>query len=426
MENIWGLLGAEVIPHLRRTRTLGVGASVRSFNDLAVPGIGGVWYGKQLLLSTLGVRVAEAVRAKGGRVNNIEMTNAIEALACWAAFNSIGWERHERLRGNNKLKRRGDDFSFSRVRQRDFYVTQPMRMTTVEALPALGFVESASARFNAFTCSADGIAFVDEALKGYRPYRRTVVEHLAMWPFFPNHQLNTEQLHNALSPLVDLSDSANAMLRERLLQGGNESDKDRQRRVNAIQWVDEIAKTQRLSDGWSRRPSAIDEDHWADLEAGASFFMTRDAALALLNAVEIQIAIKVKRKVSLLDRVPSILLPLLDNLRSAAHQFLALNHGNVEANKFCRECAASDAREILRALITRDGHVLKVVGDEIHPGAAFADADAASNDLTDFDPLAQYGLFPSGISRRVIRLYRLHLDANAEIARAHGAGKEFI
>jgi len=33
-----------------------------------------------------------------------------------------------------------DDFSFRRVRQRNFYVTQPMRMATVQALPALGFV----------------------------------------------------------------------------------------------------------------------------------------------------------------------------------------------------------------------------------------------------------------------------------------------
>lgn len=56
---IWGLLGPEFLPNARRTRTLGLGVSVRLFNDLAVPGLGGVWYGKQLLLTTLGVAVAE-------------------------------------------------------------------------------------------------------------------------------------------------------------------------------------------------------------------------------------------------------------------------------------------------------------------------------------------------------------------------------
>ena len=50
----WGLLGPETLNGERRTRTLGVGAAVRCFNDLAVPGTGGVWFGKQVLLATLG------------------------------------------------------------------------------------------------------------------------------------------------------------------------------------------------------------------------------------------------------------------------------------------------------------------------------------------------------------------------------------
>ena len=36
----WGLLGPEILANERRTRTLGLGAAVRSFNDLAVPGLG--------------------------------------------------------------------------------------------------------------------------------------------------------------------------------------------------------------------------------------------------------------------------------------------------------------------------------------------------------------------------------------------------
>ena len=148
LNSSWGLLGPEFLPNARRTRTLGLGASVRRFNDLAVPGLGGVWYGKQLLLATLGVAVAENARSRGAKVQNIEMANSIEALACWLAFKSNGWNSDARLRGNTKFQGK-DDFSFRRVRQRNFYVTQPMRMTTVQALPALGFVESDGARFNA-------------------------------------------------------------------------------------------------------------------------------------------------------------------------------------------------------------------------------------------------------------------------------------
>jgi hypothetical protein len=64
----WGLIGPGALPSERRVRTLGVAASVRRFNELAVPGIGGVWFGKQLFLATLGVKVAElATRPKSRR-----------------------------------------------------------------------------------------------------------------------------------------------------------------------------------------------------------------------------------------------------------------------------------------------------------------------------------------------------------------------
>ena len=65
MSDMWGLLGPETLPSLRRTRGLGIAASVRRFNDLAVPGLGGVWFGKQIFLALLGVAVAEYVRAWG-------------------------------------------------------------------------------------------------------------------------------------------------------------------------------------------------------------------------------------------------------------------------------------------------------------------------------------------------------------------------
>jgi len=63
----WGLLGPETLASERRTRTLGLGATVRAFNDLAVPGLGGVWFGKELLLATLGVAIAERIRNSGTR-----------------------------------------------------------------------------------------------------------------------------------------------------------------------------------------------------------------------------------------------------------------------------------------------------------------------------------------------------------------------
>ena len=39
-----------------------------------------------------------------------------------------------------------------------------------------------------------------------------------------------------------------------------------------------------------QKPDELDDAHWRDLRAGALFFASRDAALAVLDAVEAHIA----------------------------------------------------------------------------------------------------------------------------------------
>jgi hypothetical protein len=81
---------------------------VRQFNQLAVPGLGGVWFAKQIFLATLGVRLADRLRSTSANVKAIEIANAVEALACWCAFSSNRWASDSRLRGRQKLAGRGE------------------------------------------------------------------------------------------------------------------------------------------------------------------------------------------------------------------------------------------------------------------------------------------------------------------------------
>ena len=414
MEGRWGLLGPEFLSNARRTRTLGLGASVRSFNDLAVPGLGGVWYGKQLLLATLGVAVAEEARSRAAKVQNIEVSNAIEALACWLAFKSNGWNRDARLRGNTKLQSK-DDFSFRLVRQRNFYVTQPMRMVTVQALPALGFVKSDSERFNAFHCSAVGRRFVEEVTKNNRPHKRAVIDHLTRWVRGENGKpANSIPLLEALSPLTRLPEHAIPLLRERLIQGGIESDEDKLRRGNALAWVEALRtnKPDRLT--WAQRPKEISEAHWHDLHAGALFFETREAAIATLDAAEAHIG---NQGGGQFLSVPKTLNPALEKLKSAAQKYLDIGHADNEANKFCRECVNDDPSSILRSLVERDGHVLRLVGDEVKPGPAFrgSTTQVSADDEDQETPQAGSIPLPEGISYRVRNLYLLNLDMCGEL-----------
>jgi hypothetical protein len=215
----WGLLGPEALSSERRTRTLGLGATVRSFNDLAVPGLGGAWFGKQLFLATAGVAIAERVRNSGKRVQNIEVANAVEALACWLALGVNGWNRDPRLRGATKMRDK-TDLSFANMRKPSFYVTQPMRQATVQPLRALGLVESSGERFNAFICTLLGHDFIHAVCADFNPHNRCVLDHLVGWAKGAHDNVtHSWQLTQALTPLDPMSNSAREFLRERIVQG---------------------------------------------------------------------------------------------------------------------------------------------------------------------------------------------------------------
>jgi len=417
MNNTWGLLGPEFLPNTRRTRNLGLGASVRSFNDLAVPGLGGVWYGKQLLLATLGVAVAETARSRGTKVQNIEAANAIEALACWLAFKSNDWGTDARLRGSTKLQGK-DDFSFRYVRQRNFYVTQPMRMATVQALPALGFVESDGSRFNAFHCSTAGKDFIEQATAGYRPRNRTIIEHLTLWVQMKENNVDTDALRQVLSPLEPLPNELIPLLRERLIQGGNELPEDKKRRTNALTWVESLRRDKPDRLMWTQQPVMISEEHWHDLQSGALFFEVRDATITALDTLEAHIGGRSNgQPYSLKEPIPDALKAPIEKLKSAAREYLDAKHVNEDAKKFCNECIADNSSRILRSLVGRDGHVLRLLGDEIKPGPAFRGVapQATADDQDQETPHARNIPLPANISNRMRNLYRLNLDMLGEL-----------
>jgi len=405
----------------RRSRTLDLGAAIRRFNELAVPGIGSVWFGKQLLLAATGIHVAGLARRTGTPVSNVECANAVEALGCWLGLQQRRWEQDRRLRGRGKLPRQ-HELDFRSVRKKSFYVVQPMRMATVLAMQPLGLAHASSRRFNAFELTDEGRAFVDAAFEGFTPYRRDVTGHLALWAHGQESRMTTPPLQSALSPCAPLSGSAPALLRDRLLRGGSgEPATQSQRRRAALEWVESM-RTQPAATDWRARPAQISEAHWADMRAGAALFATRDAAIELLDALERHIACMPKERWSLHDAVPPPLQSAQASLNQSATAFLQLQHPDPEANAFCRECAQGSAAQMLGRLVERDGRVLRRVGDEVRPGSAFRRQTPAIShdeaaDLGDTPGLQDpSGLqWPSDISFRIRNLHLLNLDLHGEL-----------
>lgn len=414
---IWGLLGPELLPTTRRLRTLGLGSTVRFFNDRAVPGLGGVWFAKHPVLALLGVHVASQCDR-----SNLEVANAIEALGSWLAIHRLNMKQDPRIRGHRKLASVAEsDLVYSRVRRPGFHVSQPMRMATVQTLPALGLVNAGSARFNAFECTTAGHELMRAFTDAYRPSNASLVGLLERWIAGDATFKITDTLSRALASTVPLPTEAIGLLHERLQRGGDlEAPADSARRRAALAWTESyrLGAVEMLH--WDQRPKEIDsEDHWHDLKAGAHFFLARDAALDVLSAIERHMPAEGTMRLDAGLHVR--LAEVIDRLQVAANAFLELNHQEMQATTFCRECVARDPVSVLRSLVLRDGMVLRMQGNEVARGPAFVAIPlAASNDeaATTADKQDDEPLWPPGISHRMRNLFSLNLDLHGELKKA--------
>lgn len=405
----WGLLGPEILVSERRTRTLGVGAAVRTFNDLAVPSIGGVQYSKSIFLACLGIFVAEKSRELGALVNNIQVTNAIEALASCLSYETNGWQSDPRLQGNTKLRDK-NDLSFKIVSQHNFYVTQPMRMATVQTLPGLGLVESKGERFNSYCLSSHGEDLVLAGCEGFKCQRNEIVDFLVKWvsgdlniPELPNRK----GLYQAISPLTDLAKSAKGIIKERLVSG---NDDKAMRRRNALAWVEIIADTPCVN--WNP-PTEITKEHFQDIQSGAFFFLLRDRVMDLLDVIETDVANAKSGKLITSEVFSTNVIKSLFMVKSAADKFISAQHDPSPerlATVLAKECLQSTDQQIISSLVERDNIVLKLRDKMILKGPAFGGVQSVSE-----EGFQEEGLFPAGVSYRLWNLHVLNLDFNGQL-----------
>lgn len=415
----WGLLGPERLESTRRTRTLGISAAVRMFNERAVPGMGGVWFGKQVFLALLGIELAEDARRRGYKVSNIETANAVEALACRLAFEGNGWESDPRLRGRRKMVGR-DDLSFTKMRQRSFYVTQPMRMATGEPLIELGFVGCESQRFNAFCVNEKGREFIKNATEGFNPGNRRVSSYLSSWIEGGEISRKREALRQALSPLEPLSQGARDILREQVFSSGEGAG----RRRTALNWTAKAAIGDWSAPEWNDRPAEIEDKHWRDLRAGSRFFLARDAAVAVLDTVEAYIG-GLSEQCLVPNERPDPFCGKLEVLKERAKTFLDEESDSLAdgvAQIFCKECVATP-EVVLRSLVQRDERVLRLRDGKIVPGPVFRGvAERTEEDETEeYDSdSATADRWPEGISHRINNLFLLGQDLDGKLSKQLG------
>ena len=158
-QTIWCLPTPEGVPSRRARVHLGLNRAARYYQDLAVPGIGGVWFVRQISWACAGIKLREAFP----RHLPSRLANAVEALACKHESKK---EEPGRFRGTNAFKRYPDAWSFHQLSQSRYYVQITYRQTTVRALGiggGLGFCQGSS-RFNAMSLTTHGVELAEALL----------------------------------------------------------------------------------------------------------------------------------------------------------------------------------------------------------------------------------------------------------------------
>ncbi|MCI9882183.1 MULTISPECIES: hypothetical protein [Methylobacterium] len=427
----WGLLGGERLGGTRRVRTLGMGATVRFFNEQAVPGLGGVWFGRQVVLALLGIHIGESLRADGRGSANILAANAVEAFAVWSTLTRNKWSRDPRLPGYLKLQlySKREDPTFKHAGSRAFYVSQPMRIGTRDALPMLGLVSATNRRFNSYALTERGVALLEATC----PRARTA---LLPWAKGGSLPVRRKAILEELDPTRPLSDSAREILREAFISG---PEPERSRRREALAFVEELGPGGHTS--WDEQPAGIiDATHWADMRAGAVFASVMEAAAgeeaggSVLRRIEARMGSAGIRKLALSDAVEVALIPAIDRLRERAGAFLFTGHDpspGRAASQFCTDCVEADDQLLISRLVARDGRILRLIDSSILAGSAFEGQPLSEPDLDDtavaildesLDEPPEEGIppLPESISRRIHNLATLAPDLRAATGDVEG------
>jgi hypothetical protein len=394
----WGTLGREDAGSTRRTRGLGLGSAVRTLNDLAVPGLGGLWFARPLIWSLLGVYLGRRLRRPPA-----EVANAIEALACWHALRTPGVGRDPRIGGPTKLARYGAEFvPYREASKRGFYVTVPMRQGMVQPLRAMSLVTGSSQRFNSFELTERGERVLHAACGLLRANKRPIPEALELWALGQEAKIHVEGMRAALSPVEPFPAAAASLLLELLL-----TETGAERRKSLAAWLPTVAAPV----SWQAAIPGLNDEHRMDLREGAHFFQLRDTALEALDTVEVAMRQASAQRLTLTEAASQTSEPLA-RVRAAAQLFLAARRDPTGglAREFAEGCSQADGVDVLRFLIDLDGRGLRLSGEDVRPGLAFrAEGPPTASNAGTITAAAQdlSGWLPAGTSARVRNLHSL-------------------
>jgi len=395
----WGAVEPTETLQTRLRLDFGLRPAILVLNDWAVPGLGGVFFVRQLTWSCVGLRLADEL---GMPAAAARIAEGIEALASWTALRVGGYEKDDRVQGKRKLRNQ-DRLSFAAVSRNGAYVTVPFRRAATSALPGLGFCMTGQSRFNALQLAPAGNALAGMVLRNAE-----VAKRLRNWMINPETQIAqvSEQFKQALLPSEATTEERQLVLAQLM------ADTRRACIARLLQPLDSrlspLGTEQGIADFLRR---VQDPEHRARLDACFSFEQARASALTAAQSLADCIATASCTWTNL-GKTKAVQLAF-DKLEKDCTQLSArldkLSELPADIRSFCNEHALSVSLERrLQALASRVPQVFTVSSHQLDQGIGYTKTLIAAEPADVEEGAAPTWVLP--VPRPLLRLKRLHQE----------------
>jgi len=399
----WFISGIEKFPSQRALLSLGLNSATRYYRELIVPGIGGVWFVRQLTWAVAGIELAG-----NSTYRPIKVANAIEALAC-----KLQWEREQENysgRGSRAFARdrEGVFWSFNNLSDQIYYVQVTYRQSAVRALSSLGLAYGT--RFNSMQLSTIGHDLANAFFyqNDGSSSKRSIYPALNNWINDSTRVIpkNTLQVITRDDPTF----AEKRIVMDLLLSESVDNLSDVHRRPRLISAFGKNLERPPDIATLKKRLNTKNKEQCDNIDTAIAFDKLLSASQMVIHCASGLIESDPRITISGISENDNLQI-FLSNVRESAVIFdvtKGKKHPNVSeyVSEIIQECSSS--MDLLIAIVKRDGNILRYSNERIIKGPLFGH----HKDISDADTgqQEQVGTEESSTEHKIKQLFSLWRD----------------
>ncbi len=387
----WFIPAKEEFQSQRALLNLELNRAIRYYRELVVPGIGGVWFVRQLSWAAAGIALAREHHIKPAKV-----ANAIEALACKLEWKNDKDDYSRKGKRAFNRDRDADIWDFARLSDKAHYVQVTYRQSTVRAMT--GLMLTNGTRFNTMELTDSGETIKDALLQN------KVRNALSRWIKGGSDRLGLTEKSIGRNATKD----EKQLIRDRLRADSIDMLADPSRRRSLI---DAFGRCKTQMPDLSVIKNRLPKNQARDIEIAEAFDEMIGCGRAIVHSCARLIDNNKDTRITMLIKNQE-LKKALDRVARAATKFEKSSRPNEhpDAKDFAQAMLSPSTKSTdkLKNIIQRDNNILVVADGRIRKGPLFDRHEEKDEDAD--SPKEAVGTEESSTENKVRQLFELFGD----------------